>query len=374
MDLGENQTLAILGGLCWEANASKPTGVNTNSLKAALVIIEALVQRKESEILLKLGGISWRGHENSPVSLRCLQAALDLGPLDELYDYVQRWPKDSSSPELQKKKKEFGATVIIQIAERGCSDAFFCAAELLRDGDGCLADTRAARMYFYRFAVRATLESTSNLKLASEAFSELMKLTEAQRSDLLNFYSTMAETCSTASKQLSPMVPGEEFEIILGLPESGALEFKSTARWNIREQKESSEIEHEVVKTISAFLNTAGVILVIGIGPNDPKNELIGLEPDYRTLRKQDQDGFRLFLGDLIKCKIGEPLSLLVRISIVPFQGKEFCRVDVQKSKELIFGKWKGQECLYVRIDNQTQRLTEPSKIEAWRRQRDALV
>ena len=242
---------------------------------------------------------------------------------------------------------------------------------MLRDGDGYPADARAAEMYFYRFAMGTTLESTSNLKLAGEAFSELMKLTGSQRPDLLNFFSTMADTCLAASKQLSPMIPGAEFEIVLGLPESGALEFKSTARWNIREGKKSSEIEHEVVKTIAAFLNTTGGVLVIGIGPKDPKNELIGLGLDYQTLSDQNEDGFRRFLGDLIKREIGEHLTQLIHPSVIQFRGKEFCRVEVKKSSDLVFIKRNGQECLYVRIDNQSQRLTEPSKIEAWRRQRE---
>ena len=174
-----------------------------------------------------------------------------------------------------------------------------------------------------------------------------------------------------ASLQLSPLVPGEEFGIILGLPEASKLEFKSTARWSIKEGKVNSEVEHEIVKTIAAFLNIDGGVLMIGVGPDENK-ELIGLEQDYKSLMNdQNEDGFKRFLGTLIHNEIGIQIIPLVSWSVISFRGKEFCRVEVKKSPELIFVKRKGQERLYVRVDNQTLRLTEPSKIDAWRKQRE---
>ncbi len=48
--------------------------------------------------------------------------------------------------------------------------------------------------------------------------------------------------------------------------ESKTLEFKSTLRWNLREdRKDDKAITHSVLKTIAAFLNTAGGDLLIGV-------------------------------------------------------------------------------------------------------------
>lgn len=371
-DVEKNEVGSVLGKLCREANTFQAVLENGTKFKTAQIIIEALFQRKESVALMKMGGVSWRGREQSPVSERCLQAALDLGPLDKLYAVSHDWlTGSSSSAASQQKKEEFGALAIIKIAERGCRDAFFCAAELLRDGDFCEANSSAAKMYFYRFATRATLEASGSLKFAGEAFAELNKLTNAKKSLLRNYYSTMSEVASKASKDLSPLVPGEEFEIILGLPEASKLEFKSTARWSIKECKVNSEIEHEIVKTIVAFLNTDGGVLVIGVGPNEDK-ELIGLELDYKSLTTdQNEDGFKRFLGTLIQNEIGIQFIPFVSWSVISFRGKEFCRVEVKKSPKLIFVKRKGQKSLYVRVDNQTLRLTDPSKIDAWGKHRE---
>src|SRR5690606_16553303 len=56
--------------------------------------------------------------------------------------------------------------------------------------------------------------------------------------------------------------------------EDHAVEFKSTARWDLRENQPSKAIEDAIVKTVAAFLNTDGGTLLIGIGPD---REVVGL-------------------------------------------------------------------------------------------------
>ncbi|MCH7735123.1 MAG: putative DNA binding domain-containing protein, partial [Chloroflexi bacterium] len=46
--------------------------------------------------------------------------------------------------------------------------------------------------------------------------------------------------------------------------EDDAVEFKSTARWDLREHKPNKVMEDVVVKTVAAFLNTDGGTLLIG--------------------------------------------------------------------------------------------------------------
>ena len=47
--------------------------------------------------------------------------------------------------------------------------------------------------------------------------------------------------------------------------ESKTLEFKSTLRWNLREDRKDNRVTHAVLKTIAAFLNTEGGDLLIGV-------------------------------------------------------------------------------------------------------------
>ena len=58
--------------------------------------------------------------------------------------------------------------------------------------------------------------------------------------------------------------------------EDFAVEFKSTARWDLREGKPNKAMEDAVVKTVAGFLNTDGGTLLIGVGAD---RAVVGLEP-----------------------------------------------------------------------------------------------
>ena len=75
--------------------------------------------------------------------------------------------------------------------------------------------------------------------------------------------------------------------------ESDRLEFKSSARWNLRTDKRDEAMEEVVAKTVAAFMNSAGGTLLLGV---DDGGNLIGLGPDYATLKQPDADRFELWL------------------------------------------------------------------------------
>ena len=60
--------------------------------------------------------------------------------------------------------------------------------------------------------------------------------------------------------------------------ESESLEFKSSARWNMRAGKRDDAMETVIAKTVAAFMNSGGGTLLIGV---DDDGRLIGLGPDY---------------------------------------------------------------------------------------------
>ena len=63
--------------------------------------------------------------------------------------------------------------------------------------------------------------------------------------------------------------------------ESQTLEFKSSARWNVRAASPDKKLEHAITKTVCAFLNAEGGTLLIGV---DDNGQVLGLEDDWRTL------------------------------------------------------------------------------------------
>ena len=79
--------------------------------------------------------------------------------------------------------------------------------------------------------------------------------------------------------------------------EGAHLEFKSTLRYDLKKKKINKLLEKVVLKSIAAFNNSDGGLLLIGV---DDAGKILGLKADYRTLKKPDKDGFELHLRSLI--------------------------------------------------------------------------
>ncbi len=141
--------------------------------------------------------------------------------------------------------------------------------------------------------------------------------------------------------------------------ESDRLEFKSTARWNIRENKRDEAMETVIAKTVTAFLNSAGGTLLIGV---DDDGRLIGLDSDYATLKQPDADRFELWIRDMLGQRVGANAAALPCLDFAPAHdgSGEVCRVTVPPSPFPVFllgPKGKGVPELWVRVGNSTRRL-----------------
>jgi hypothetical protein len=95
---------------------------------------------------------------------------------------------------------------------------------------------------------------------------------------------------STIDASLEPEVnKAREMTIseIIVSGESSVVEFKSSLRMNLHTKNADQKIEHAVLKTLAAFLNTRGGTLVIGVDDNGTP---LGLEDDgFQSEDKMDQ-------------------------------------------------------------------------------------
>ena len=78
---------------------------------------------------------------------------------------------------------------------------------------------------------------------------------------------------------------------ILKTGENDHVEFKSSLRWDYNQNQMNKSLENVILKTISAFLNTNGGTLIIGV---DDSGSILGLQNDYQTVSKKSSDGFIL--------------------------------------------------------------------------------
>ncbi|HXH57074.1 type I restriction enzyme endonuclease domain-containing protein, partial [Iamia sp.] len=151
-------------------------------------------------------------------------------------------------------------------------------------------------------------------------------------------------------------------EEIIDNDEDVAVEFKSTARWDLREGKASKVIEDAIVKTVAGFLNTDGGSLLIGIGPD---REVIGLAHDYAKVQPKNGDGFVNWLTTHLIAALGHPPVTRTRARIAVHEGKEICRLDVAASPTAVRAKTsKAENVFYLRMNNSTRAVPDDEAIE----------
>jgi len=131
--------------------------------------------------------------------------------------------------------------------------------------------------------------------------------------------------------------------------EDEKLEMKSTLRYDLREGKVNKKLEYVIAKTISAFLNSEGGVLIIGV--DDSKN-VLGLDKDIDTLSKKDIDGFELHLRNIIKKHLGSSFEKYLKVTFPSIDEMTICKIQVLQSGKPVFATHEGKDSFYVRIGN----------------------
>jgi hypothetical protein len=120
--------------------------------------------------------------------------------------------------------------------------------------------------------------------------------------------------------------------------ESKTLEFKSTLRWSLKEdRKDDKGVTHAVLKTIAAFLNTDGGDLLIGVADD---GAVVGVERD----QLENDDKFMLHLAQVVRNGMGDRAGTCIDPKMQGVEDKKVCVVSCQRSPEPVFLKWKEME------------------------------
>jgi serine/threonine protein kinase len=131
-----------------------------------------------------------------------------------------------------------------------------------------------------------------------------------------------------------------DLELLIAGGESASLEFKQTMRWDTQLQKRSAEVLKASMKTVCAFLNTAGGTLLIGVADS---GQPTGLQDDLQDFSgKKTVDSFELKFRDALSGNLSPDPSQLVTLSFPYANGVQICRVDVRSSPRPVFLAAKG--------------------------------
>ena len=143
--------------------------------------------------------------------------------------------------------------------------------------------------------------------------------------------------------------------------ETRAVEYKQTARWNVREQRRDNTMEQVIVKTVAGMLNDRGGTLLIGVTDD---GEPVGLDDDYAQVKPPNADGYVNWLDTLFENHLGHSGANRLTIRIDQIDGHDVCRIDVPASSRPIWVKNKnGLNTLYQRRNNST-RPVPPVEVE----------
>ncbi|MDE5417617.1 ATP-binding protein [Labilibaculum sp. DW002] len=147
----------------------------------------------------------------------------------------------------------------------------------------------------------------------------------------------------------------QSIPVLIKEGESEFVEFKSSLRHDYRQVKTNKNLEMVIMKSIAGFLNAKGGTLLIGV--ND-FGELLGLDNDYFSLKKNDKDGFQQRLITLVSNTFGKNICALLNISFHNINKKEICIVVIQPSMRPIYLNENSRTIFYLRTGNITNPLT----------------
>jgi CheY-like chemotaxis protein len=139
--------------------------------------------------------------------------------------------------------------------------------------------------------------------------------------------------------------------------EGETIEFKRIYQYNSEKQnKKDEKLRFAGLKTIAAFLNTNGGILLIGV---EDDGGISGIKQDIEIASKRhDKDGFVQTITNAINDNIGAIFTekyILVQFETV--DDKEICVIKVTKSKEPAFLTKNGKSLFFIRNSHTTREL-----------------
>jgi hypothetical protein len=137
---------------------------------------------------------------------------------------------------------------------------------------------------------------------------------------------------------------------LIAAGESDRLEFKSTLRWNLNTNKPGKEVEISWLKTVVAYLNSEGGVLLIGVGD---EGTVLGIANDQFP----NEDKFLLHFNNLIKEHLGLEMAPFLRAKLMAVAGKKVLVVQCEKAKVPAFLKKGNQEEFYIRVGPSSRQL-----------------
>jgi hypothetical protein len=143
----------------------------------------------------------------------------------------------------------------------------------------------------------------------------------------------------------------KEIRKLIKAGESTSLEFKSTMRTNLKSGKPGKEIELAWLKSVVAFMNSDGGILLLGVADD---GKILGLEADNFA----NEDKCRLHFKNLLNNHIGAEFTRFISVKSLTIQEKYILIVECERVRQPVFLKIGKSEEFLIRSGPSSTKLT----------------
>ena len=147
---------------------------------------------------------------------------------------------------------------------------------------------------------------------------------------------------------------GKDVAVLIRHGEDDNLEFKSSFRYDYRQQKVNRALEGVIMKTLAGFMNADGGSLLLGVADD---GSIVGLEKDFQTLSRKDSDGYTQSLMGTVAETLGTPACRLLRILFYRHESQEVCRIIVLPSPVPIYVGEDNHSRFYIRTGSGTREM-----------------
>ena len=139
--------------------------------------------------------------------------------------------------------------------------------------------------------------------------------------------------------------------------ESDTVEFKSALRTNLHTNKIDKSIEHDILRTLTGFLNTDGGTLVIGVSDD---GKPVGIDVDNFP----NADRMSLHLTNIVNARMGPNSMTLIHTNFDDFEDSRVLVANCQRSPSEVFLKDGNAQRFYIRTGPSTTELTGSDMVE----------
>jgi type I restriction-modification system DNA methylase subunit len=140
--------------------------------------------------------------------------------------------------------------------------------------------------------------------------------------------------------------------------ESKTVEFKETFSLDLKKETKEKYIEEASLKTVVAFLNSDGGILLVGVSDD---GKIVGIDAELKRFHKGVLDNFLLHFKNTMRQRVGEEFYPFINYRIAEAEDRKVLVVECKQAERPCF---LDEKVFYVRTNPATDKLEGTKQYE----------